>query len=160
MHGGFVCQKHGGMAPQVKRCAEERLKDLIDPDRALRELARLAYSDPAELFDESGALKPIGTMAPRIRHALAKVKVTKHNLTSGDGKQEDVVEVSLWDKPAMLRTLLQHLGLLTERVDVGDSEMLKRLMAGRLAAAGKRAPGRPRKSTSPPPHAPATSAES
>jgi len=45
---------HGGKAPQVKRKAEERLADLIDPGRVLREAARLAYSDVRELFDEHG----------------------------------------------------------------------------------------------------------
>jgi hypothetical protein len=36
----------------VKRKAADQVTDLIDPDRALREVARLAYSDVGELFDE------------------------------------------------------------------------------------------------------------
>ena len=53
IRGGTVCQYHGGGAPQVKKAAQERLADLIDPDRALRTAAALAYSDIGDLYDDS-----------------------------------------------------------------------------------------------------------
>jgi len=52
-------QKHGGGAPQVKRKAAERFADLIDPDRALRELVALAYSsiDDVMTYTQKDGLK-------------------------------------------------------------------------------------------------------
>jgi hypothetical protein len=57
--------------------------------------------------------------------------VTKRNLTAGDGQQEDVVKVKLWDKPKNLEMLSKHLGLLIERIDLRVSGSLDQ----RLAAA-------------------------
>jgi hypothetical protein len=123
--GGTVCRYHGGLAPQVQRKAAERLADLIDPDRALRELARLAYADLRELVDEQGKLLPMKDWPDDIARAVSSVKVRKENLTAGDGEQEDVVEVKLWDKGKMLTALLQHLGLLKEKTEVSGELRIK-----------------------------------
>lgn len=114
--GGTVCRMHGGAAPQVKRKAEERLADLIDPDRALREAARLAYSDVRELFGPDGKLLPMKDWPDHIAAAVASVKVVKKNVTTGDGQVDDVLEVKVWDKPKNLEMLFKHLGLLKEQV--------------------------------------------
>lgn len=115
--GGTVCASHGGLAPQVKRKAAERLADLIDPDRALRECARLAYSDIRELLGADGQLLPAKDWPDHIAAAVASVEVLKRNLEAGDGIQEDVVKVRLWDKPKNLEMLFKHLGLLVERLE-------------------------------------------
>lgn len=108
---------HGGLAPQVRRKAAERLADLIDPDRALREAARLAYSDVRELFDAAGNLKPVKEWPDSLAAAVGSVEVVKRNVDSGDGKTDDVLKVRLWDKPKNLEMLFKHLGLLTERLE-------------------------------------------
>lgn len=107
---------HGGSAPQVKRKAAERLADLIDPDRALREAARLAYSDIRQLFDERGNLKPVKDWPDGLASAVASVEVVKKNLTAGDGQTDDVIKLRLWDKPKNIELLFKHLGLMEERV--------------------------------------------
>jgi hypothetical protein len=43
IRGGSVCVAHGGRAPQVKRKAEERIRDLVDP--AISRLAKLIEDD-------------------------------------------------------------------------------------------------------------------
>src|SRR5690242_16412160 len=78
--GGFVCQTHGGGAEQVKRKAAERLADLIDPDRLLREMARLAYSDLRQCFDVTGNLLPPEAWPESLAPAIAAVKVLKKHL--------------------------------------------------------------------------------
>ena len=140
-----MCLTHGGTAPQVKRKAAERLADLIDPDRALREAARLAYSDVRVLFDDAGRLKPIKEWPDDLAAAIGGVEVVRRNIDSGDGKTDDVIKVKVWDKNAALDRLFKHLGLLTERVEVTlKGEIENRIKAGRdRLARGKRGNGQP-----------------
>ena len=130
--GGTVCATHGGSAPQVKRKALERLEDLIDPDRALREAAKLAYSNIQDLLDEEGKVRPMKEWPRELAAAVSSIDMTKKNLTAGDGKQEDVIRIRLWDKPSNLTLLFKHLNLLTERLHLSaDKEILDRLMSAR-----------------------------
>lgn len=115
--GGTVCRVHGGAAPQVIRKAQERLADLIDPDRLLRELVAVVYSDLREAFDEHGALKPVKDWPDGLSRAIASVKATKKNLTTGDKKVDDIVEIRLWDKIAGMTLLMRHLKMLTDKVE-------------------------------------------
>lgn len=115
--GGTVCPSHGGRAPQVKAKAAERLADLIDPHRALREAARLAYSDIRELFDAQGNMLPVKQWPDHLAAAIASVEVVKKNLTTGDNKIDDVIKVRVWDKPKNLEMLFKHLGLLAEKLE-------------------------------------------
>jgi hypothetical protein len=107
-----VCRTHGGSAPQVRRKAAERLADLIDPDRALREAARLAYSDIRQLFDDAGRILPIRDWPDSIAAAVSSIEVVRRNLTVGDGTQEQVHKIRLWDKSPNLGLLFRHLRLL------------------------------------------------
>ena len=130
--GGRVCRFHGGAAPQVRRKANERLEDLIDPDRALREAAKLAYSNIQDVLDEHGNVRPIKEWPRELAAAVSSIDITKKNLTAGDGKQEDVIRIRLWDKPSNLTLLFKHLNLLTERLHLSaDKEILDRLMSAR-----------------------------
>jgi hypothetical protein len=143
--GGTVCRNQGGGAPQVKQKAAERLADLIDPDRALREAARLAYSDVRELVDpETGRLKPMREWADAVAAAVSSIEVTKRNLEAGDGKQEDVVKIRLWDKPKNLELLFKHLGIIKERHEVSGNwdKWEARLKAARLRVSKQSQEGR------------------
>lgn len=46
IRGGTVCAVHGGSAPQVKRSAQERLAEMVDP--LLTELFRIAQSSDSD----------------------------------------------------------------------------------------------------------------
>jgi hypothetical protein len=116
INGGMVCIMHGGKAPQVVRKAKERLADLIDPDRALREAARLAYSDVRELYTAEGKLKPMKDWPDDLAAAIGGVEFVRRNIEGGDGHSDDVIKVKVWDKPKALEMLFKHLGLLEERV--------------------------------------------
>jgi len=115
--GGTVCGTHGGRAPQVKAKALERLADLIDPDRALREAASLAYSDLADFYDDQGEIKPMKEWTPRMRAAVQSMETLDRDITPGErGPAAKVHRLKLWDKPKNLEMLFKHLGLLIEKV--------------------------------------------
>lgn len=138
--GGFVCHTHGGAARQVKRKAAQRIKDMlaeaIDPDRVLREVGRLAYSDIRRLFDERGNFLPIQKWPDDIAHAVASVEVLKRNVTTGDDKIDDVLKVRLWDKPGKLENLMRHHGQLEERVSLTVTGLDERIKAARKRLSG------------------------
>jgi len=54
---------------------------------------------------------------------------------SGDGHQDTVIKVKLWDKPKSIQMLFKHLGLLRDRIDLGVTleaqAILERLAEGR-----------------------------
>ena len=134
---------HGGSTPQVKRKAQQRLRDLladaIDPDRVLREVGRLAYSDVTELFDDHGRLLPVKMWPEDARRAVAGVEVVKRNADPGDGVTEDVIKVKLWDKTRNLEFLGKHNGLLTEKVELEiKGALVDRIRAGRERVASAR----------------------
>lgn len=138
-----MCDRHGGRAPQVRRKAAQRIKDMlaeaIDPNRVLRESARIAYSDIRQLFDEKGRLLPIQEWPEDIARAVAGVEVVKRNVYSDDGQVDDVIKLKLWDKTVKLSNLMKHHGQLTEKVELKVSGAIEaRLIAGRKRAAGAR----------------------
>ena len=105
---------------------------LTDPDRALWEVARIAYSDVRELFDEHGHLRPVHALPEQLAAAIASITIVRRDT-------HIIQKVRFWDKPKALGMLLTHFGLLTEDVDLsGDAELVARLEAGRKRAAGKR----------------------
>jgi hypothetical protein len=136
IRGGFVCPKHGGGLPNVKAKAAQRIRDLladaIDPDRAMREAAAIAYSDLRELFDEAGNLRPPKDWPDHLAAAIASVEVIKKNVTTGDGKVDDVFKVRLWPKDRAVEWLMKHHGHLVEKVEhSGSVNIVDRLVAAR-----------------------------
>lgn len=117
MRGAARCRMHGGSSPQARAKAADRLADLIDPDRALREAARLAYSNLADFYDAQGQLKPIAQWTPAMAAAVQAVETLDRDITPGQrGPAAQVHRIKLWDKPKNLEMLFRHLGLLIEKV--------------------------------------------
>jgi phage terminase small subunit len=115
--------------PEIaKAVAAGKAKQLQQADlsaaRVLEEYRRLSFSDLGEMIDELGRLRPLKDLPTSARAAIASVKVTKKNLTAGDGIMEDVVELKLWDKTRALESLAKHFGLLVERIDVSGTVTL------------------------------------
>ena len=116
-----MCPTHGGRAPQVKAAAAQRVRDIladaIDPDRVLREIARMAYQDIGDIYDDAGNLLPIKQWPEDARRAVSSLEVVKQNLTAGDGKIDVVMKPRPWDKPKALEMLAKHNGLLKDQVE-------------------------------------------
>lgn len=111
-------RKHGP-TPRTKavRAAVQRDHELTAA-RTLEEIRRIGLSDIGEMFDSNGHLRPLQDLPREARAAIASVKVSKKNLTAGDGIVEDVVEIKLWDKIRALEMAAKHHGLLVERLQV------------------------------------------
>jgi phage terminase small subunit len=70
-----------------------------------RELSAVAFTDPADLFDADGKILAVDKMSPRIRAALASIKI-KTDIDGGT-----TTEIKLWPKVEALNTMARHLGL-------------------------------------------------
>lgn len=113
-----MCMNHGGALPIVRAKAQERLADLIDPDRVLRTAAALAYSDVTDIYDEHFNLKPLRDWPPALRQAIKRIEPRLANVDPGDGAADKVLRLELHDKIKPLELLAKHLNLFTERMDL------------------------------------------
>jgi phage terminase small subunit len=81
--------------------------------RILREQARVAFVDPANLIGEDGKLKDLNEMDVDTRAAIASVEVFEEY--QGKGKDREFIgftkKVKLWDKNAAGANLMKHKGL-------------------------------------------------
>lgn len=145
--GGFVCVMHGGKTPIARQKAAERVRDVladaIDPNRAMREAACVAYSDIRELYDDNDQMLPIKQWPEHIARAVKSIEreTVRGNLDKGDGKFDDVLrtKVQLWDKPRKIENLMKHHGQLTEKREVNvNVNIVGRLMEGRKRVAALR----------------------
>jgi phage terminase small subunit len=113
--------------------AQQLEKADLSAARVLEEYRRLGFSDLGAIFDDAGRLKSLKELPPEVRAAIASVKVTKKNLTAGDGITEDVVEVRLWDKTRALESLAKHFSLLVDRVEVSGKVDVVQILRQRFA---------------------------
>ena len=83
-------------------------------ERIVLELARIAFLDPAAMFDGNGDLLPIGRMPVDVRRAISSFDVEER--TDGLGRTVTTRKIRLAAKADALRLLAQIRGLLVERV--------------------------------------------
>jgi phage terminase small subunit len=140
--------------PSVRAAVDEGLEKLLTENgltasRVLKEMARLAFFDPAKLYDKNGKLLSVDKMDADTRAAIVGIEI-EGTRTSKAG---ETAKVKLTDKASALRMAAQHFGLLKEHVEVtgkdggpietrelSDAERAVRL-ANLLAKAAQRAKG-------------------
>lgn len=90
----------------------------------LIELRRVCFSDIRKLFDANGALLPMSEWDDEIAKAVASVEVVQRVVKSaeGDYAQEFVKKIRLWDKNVAIEKAMKHLGLLIDRVRLGNED--------------------------------------
>jgi hypothetical protein len=121
-------------------------KDKLSRERVEKELRFLALSDPKLLFERvhgtrrSFTLREIHNMPDEIRRCISSVKVKTENLTTGDGAQDQTVEVKLWDKVRALELCAKALGMLKEHVVIENLDDTKARLRRGLARAGPPSP--------------------
>lgn len=139
--GGMVCVMHGGGTPKVRAAAAERLADLIDPGRVLRETAKIAYADTRAAYNDDGTLKPISEWPDGLAAALAGFEQVRGNIDEGDGKFDPMLKVKWWEKTKALDMLMRHLALYKDKLEVNLPQaeaLVARLAAGRERVARER----------------------
>jgi phage terminase small subunit len=110
---------------RIKAQIEAELADSgLSVSRTLREIARLSYSDVGELFDGPN-LRPINELPEHARAAIAGIKVIKKNVTTGDGKTDDIHEVKLWDKTKALEMAGKYLKLFEDKTEINTEIVIR-----------------------------------
>lgn len=128
-----------GLIADLKAKQFKRLE--VKADNVLLELARLVDTDPAKLYDESGAMLPIHQMPEDIRRCISSIE---YDQLTGRPK------VKFWSKPEALALLGKHFKLFVDRVEVKEVGGF----AERLARARARAQARASSAASAPASAP------
>jgi len=105
---------------QIQKEVEKRAKRTeITVDRVLQEIARVAFLDPAKLFDDAGKLFSIHDMDEDVRRAIASLELEE--LFSGRGEDRGVIgnlsKIRLVDKKGSLELLGKHLKMFTDKLE-------------------------------------------
>lgn len=106
----------------VKKAVEEALAERgkrteITQDRILRELARIAFADPRNVFEwgpDSVTLKDSASLSDDDAAAVSEVSQT---ITESGGS----VKGKMYDKQRALELLGRHLGMFTDKVQLDHS---------------------------------------
>lgn len=92
----------------------------VNRDRVLRELAAVAFIDPAKMYDDNGELLHINKMDEMTRRAIAAVDVVE--MTDSDGALEGYTrKVKISPKIAALELLGRHLRMWNNGEAAGGS---------------------------------------
>jgi phage terminase small subunit len=120
--------------------AEEEIGTTIP--RVLREVECIAYLDPKQMFDENGAVLPIGEIPEQLRRAIAGFEVVETFEWEGEGPNRRRVfsgylkKVKLVSKDSMLTLAARHLGMLHDTLTIKDDDRVAKLQAA-ISRAGK-----------------------
>jgi phage terminase small subunit len=108
------------VAAELGKKAEKALDKLdFSVERVMKEVARLAFFDPANLFEADGSLKSIKDIDEDTRSVIAGLEVTE--LFGGDGEQKHAYgllkKVKISDRRAALDMLMRYHSLYKDKVE-------------------------------------------
>ena len=100
--------------PYVQEYLEKAMEDRaerakVTADRTIKEVAQIAFFDPADAFEDSGALKKIKEMPRSVRCVISELEF-KYNPRD---KVSYPSKIKFHDKLTALQNLLKHLGMIT-----------------------------------------------
>lgn len=122
--------------PYVAGRVAERTENIVaeavlTTDRWAKEMAAIAYFDPAKLYDEQGNLIPIHQLPAEVRAAISSIDVERRMEGKGaDAVPVDHTKVRVWDKNTALSNVGKHLGMFERdnRQKTGDIKVLVQLV--------------------------------
>lgn len=88
----------------------------INQERVLKEMARIAFSDLRQFFDENGQIKPIHELDDDAAAALASMEIDELYEQEGFRKVNigQTKKIKIWNKKDSLEQLARYLGLYKE----------------------------------------------
>lgn len=105
----------------------------ISVERTARELAKVAYHDIGEMFDEDGNLLPVHRMSETARAAIAGLDV---ETCDGPGRVRTVThKVKVADRIRALELLGKYQRMFTDRIEHDGRVTLEQLVCGKSEAA-------------------------
>ncbi len=144
---GYGTSSAGGLMQTCKAEIDRRLALCreaaeITEQRVARELAEVAFADPADLFDEDGRLLPVRKMPVSIRRALASIEVEAlyEMVQEEPGERPRRMQVGtttklkFWNKVDALEKLGKYKGMFIERHQV-DGRMVQYVIHAPMPAA-------------------------
>ena len=107
---GSKMLRNVAIADAIRKGRDKMLQSCeISFEHIVRQLAAVAFFDPARLFDESGNLRPIHEMPPEVRQGLPGMEVSESR-TSGAGAANTVVRrVRMGGRIQAILALAKHL---------------------------------------------------
>jgi phage terminase small subunit len=98
----------------------------ISVERTLDMVGRLAFFDPADLFETDGSMKQIKDIAPESRSVIAGMEVS--DIWAGEGEQKSIIgnlkKIKLSDRLSALDKLMRYHALYHDKVEVPGLESL------------------------------------
>jgi phage terminase small subunit len=107
----------------------------VSQDRVITGIAELAFYDIADLFDETGGMRPVHELSPMLRRAIAGIEVTEL-FAEVAGQRVHIghlKKVKLADRKGNLELLGRHLKLFTDKVEHEAGASLEQILARSMA---------------------------
>lgn len=86
---------------------------------------------------EVGDIKPLHKLTEAQRWLVAGIEVVMKNAAAGDGKVDRVLKIKWADRTKYVELAAKYHALLTEKLDIGVTDLGAKLDAARLAAAAR-----------------------
>lgn len=106
----------------------------ITADRVLKEMAKIGFSDVRRMFTPGGSLLSPTEMDDDMAAAVQAIEVIEKPRRDADGNVEieHVKKIRLNDKLGALTQIGRHLGMFTDKLEIGATDALaERLLAAR-----------------------------
>jgi len=115
---------------RVKELAQDRFRRLgISIERVIAEIAKLAFYDPRDFFDDDNRLKPLSELEPDQAAVIAGIE-TLHKITGDDSDCMAVVtKIKLPDKRANLELLGKYLKMFSDSTPAPSKHIAPLLQA-------------------------------
>lgn len=142
---GYRWMRDPAIKWRTRELAREFAADVhVEVEQILRELTFLAHFDPADLFDDEGALLDLKALPVYARKAIKELKVEKTQTFIGEDANEvpetevtKVIEVKLYSKEKALELLGKFKKLFGDEEQDGKKRVAITINAGPCPHCGK-----------------------